>query len=136
MASASNYLENKLLDHITGKTAYTKPTVYLALCTADPTDAGTGASMNEVPDAGAYARVATSGATWNAASGGSTTNAAAITFTKATGSWGTITHFVLIDSGTHGAGNVIAHGALDASKAVISGDTVEFAIDSIDITLA
>ena len=47
--SASDYLELEILDHIFG-VAYAQPTVYLALCTADPTDAGTGASMNEVTD--------------------------------------------------------------------------------------
>ena len=41
MAEMSNYLEEKLLDHTLGTSAYTTPsTVYLALHTAVPTDAG------------------------------------------------------------------------------------------------
>ena len=47
----SDYTENELLDHIMGVGSLTMPTVYVALCTGDPTDAGTGASMNEVADA-------------------------------------------------------------------------------------
>jgi len=68
--SFSNYLENEILDHIVGKTSYTMPTAYIALCTSDPTDAGTGASMNEVANSGAYARVVTAGGDWNAAASG------------------------------------------------------------------
>lgn len=135
MGSFSDFLENEILDHITGKGAYSSPTVYIALCTADPTDAGTGANMNEVANSNAYARVTTSAATWDAASSGATANAAAITFTAASGSWGTITHFALVDSATHGAGNMLAHGSLSVSKAVGSGDVVEFAIGDLDITL-
>ena len=41
--SKSNYLENKILDHALGTTAFTQPTnQYLALHTADPTDAASG----------------------------------------------------------------------------------------------
>ena len=133
--SFSDYSEAKVLDHIVGKTSFTMPTAYVALCTADPTDAGTGASMNEVANANAYARVTTSGSDWDAAASGATANAAELSFPEATGSWGTITHFALVDSGTHGAGNMLAHGALDASKAIVSGDIVKFAIGALDITL-
>ena len=133
--SFSDYLEVELLDMIVGKTDYTMPTAYLALCTADPTDAGTGASMNEVADANAYARVTTDGDDWDAAASGATANAKALAFTAASGSWGTITHFALLDSGTHGEGNMLAHGDLTVSKAITSGDTVTFAIGDIDITL-
>ena len=133
--SKSDYLENKVLDHCVGKTAFTMPTTYLALCTADPTDAGTGASMNEVADSGSYARKATAGL-WAAASSGAIANNAAITFTEATGSWGTITHWALVDSGTHGAGNVLYHGSLDSSQAIVSGNTVQVPSGDLDITEA
>jgi hypothetical protein len=135
MGSFANYLENKLLDHVVGKTSYTMPTAYIALCTADPTDAGSGGGMNEVADANNYARKSTAGGDWNAASGGAIDNANAITFNQASGSWGTVTHFAIVDSATHGAGNMLAHGALGASKTIDSGDTPEFAAGDIDITL-
>jgi len=135
MGSFSNYTEDKVLDHIVGKTSFTMPTAYVSLCTADPTDAGTGASQNECANTNAYARVTTAGGDWDAASGGATANANDITFPEATGSWGTVTHFALNDSGTHGAGNMLGHGALSASKAIGSGDTPKFAAGYIDITL-
>jgi len=115
--SLSNYYEDSLLDTIL------EASLYLALCTADPTDAGTGAAMNEVADAGSYARVNITTATWSAASGGDKTNEAVITFPAATGAWGTVTHWAILDSTTHGAGNILWHGALTAPKVVASGDT-------------
>jgi len=125
--SFSDYLEVELLDQIVGKTDYTMPTAYIALCTADPTDAGTGADCNEVANANNYARVATDGDDWNAAASGSISNAEDITFPQASGSWGTVTHFAIIDSTTYGEGNLLASGALDSSKAIGNGDTPKFA---------
>lgn len=135
MGSFSDYAENIVLDHVTGKTAYEMPTIYVGLATADPTDAGTGASFNECANSGSYARKSTVGGDWNAASGGATSNANDITFVEATGSWGTATHFALLDSGSWGAGNMIAHSILTVSKTIDSGDTPKFAAGELDVTL-
>lgn len=134
--SASNYAENKFLDHLTGKTAFAKPTAYLGLCTADPTDAGTGAACNECANANNYGRVATAGGDWEAAAGGATANAEIITFLEASGSWGTATHFALFDSGTYGEGNMLAHAPLSVEKGITDGDTPKFAVGELDITMA
>jgi len=130
MGSFSDYTENKLLDHIVGKTSFTMPTAYVGLSTADPTDDGSGLAE---PSGNGYARVTTSGSDWNAASGGEIDNANAITFPEATGSWGTITHFALFDAAT--SGNMLAHGSLETSKAIGDGDTAQFAAGDLDITL-
>ena len=129
--SMSDYLELKVLDHVTGKTAYSMPTVYVVLCTADPTDAGTGASCNEVPHSGSYERVATAGSDWNAAAGGSASNATVLQFPTATGSWGTATYFALFDSGTYGAGNMLWHGSVTTPKTVSTNDAPQFAAGSL-----
>ncbi len=43
MAAMSNYLENALINEVLRATGYTAPTtVYVALFTSDPTDAGSG----------------------------------------------------------------------------------------------
>lgn len=128
--SASDYLEDKVLDHVTGKTAYTKPTCYIGVSTADPLDDGSGLAE---PVGNGYARVTTAGGDWDAASGGAVANAAAITFPQASGSWGTITHFAGFDAAS--AGNMLFHGDLAASKAVGSGDTLSFAIGDLDLTM-
>ena len=128
MGSITNYLEDELLDHVFNA-AWTAPTtIYLALATADPTDAATGASMNEVANSGAYARTAI---TVGAASSRRVTQDADVTFAEATGSWGTVTHWAITNSATHGAGDVLAHGAFTASKAVVSGNTAKVASGEI-----
>ena len=49
MAGKSDYLENKVLDHILGNTAYTAPaTLYFALFTSAPSDAGGGGGTEPV----------------------------------------------------------------------------------------
>lgn len=141
MSAMSDYLEGQLRAHVFRTSSFTKPTVLkVALATAAPTDASTGATITEVPNSNAYARTGPNplDANWSAASStdGLTDNVAAITFPTATGSWGTITHCVINDSATHGAGNNLFHGALTASKAVALNDIFEFAAGALDVTFA
>jgi hypothetical protein len=127
MAALSNYLENKLLDHALATTAYTKPTtVYVALFTTDPTDAGTGTEVS----GGAYVRKAV---TFGAATGGSASNSADVTFDVATASWGTVTHLAIFDAAT--AGNMLFHGAFTQSKAIASNDQFKIPAGNLTITL-
>jgi hypothetical protein len=130
MGSFADYWENEILDHLFGKGSYTPPTIYVGLSTADPTDDASGLAE---PSGNSYARVATAGADWNVASGGAIANANDITFPEATGSWGTITHFAIFDAAS--AGNMLAHGALNVSKSISSGDTAKFAAGDLDVTL-
>lgn len=133
MGAFSNYLENIVLDHIFRNQAYTPPTtVYVALCTADPGEAATGASMNEVSNSGGYQRVAV---TFGAASGGQISNSSAVTFPQASASWGTVTHVAIVDSNTYGSGNVLAYGPLTTSRTIQSGDTAQFATGVLTLSL-
>lgn len=126
--SFSDYAENKIVDHLTGKTSFTKPTAYIALFTAAPTDAGGGTEV-----AGSnYARVATAASDWNAASGGAATNAADITFPTPSGSWGTVTHFAAFDAST--VGNMLWWGDLATSKSPGSGDPVKFPAGQLTVS--
>jgi hypothetical protein len=130
MGSFADYWENEILDHLFGKGSYTPPTIYVGLSTADPTDDASGLAE---PSGNSYARVATASADWNVASGGAIANVNDITFPEATGSWGTITHFAIFDAAS--AGNMLAHGALNVSKSISSGDTAKFAAGDLDVTL-
>jgi hypothetical protein len=133
MGSFGDYWEKKVLDHIFNKAAYTAPTIYVALSTADPTDTGSGLAE---PSGNGYARKATAPADWNAAAGTNPTvtdNANALTFNEASGSWGTITHFALMDAAS--AGNLLAYGALTTPKAISAGDTPQFAVGDLDVQL-
>lgn len=127
MAAMSDYLENKLLDHVLGNTAFTQPAnLYLALFTSDPADDASGTECS----GNAYARTAI---TFNAASGGAADNAATVTFpTPTPGDWGTVTHFGIFDAAT--AGNLLVHGALTTSKVTAASDPVEFLAGDVTIT--
>lgn len=133
MGSFSDYLENKLLDHVFGGTAYSAPgTLYLGLFTAAPSDSGGGTEVS----GNGYARKAVTNNTtnWPNASGGSKAVGAAQEFAAANGgSWGTITHFGIFDASS--AGNLLAWGALTASKAIADADVFRFDAGNITITL-
>ena len=133
--SASNYLENEILDHILGAAAWSAPsTLYVSLHTADPGESGA-QDANEV-SGGSYARVAVTNNLTNfpAASGGAKSNGAAITFPTATGAWGTVTHWAIGDAAS-GAGNILFSGALSVSKSIVSGDPVSFPIGDLQVSV-
>lgn len=128
MAGKSDYLENKLLDHVLNGVAYSSPaSVYVGLYTSAPTDAGGGTEVS----GGSYARVQMTGG-FDTASGGATANTAAITFPTSSGAWGTVTHFGIFDASTNG--NLLYWGALAASKTIASGDIAKFNAGELDIT--
>jgi hypothetical protein len=134
MAAASDFLENKLLDHVLkySTAPYTGPsTVYLALFTAS-TGLETNSPSAEISTSGtAYGRQSIAFAT---ASGGSSASNATVTFTAATSNWGTITHVALMDAST--AGNVLFHGAVTTSKTIETGDTFQVSSGNLTISLA
>lgn len=133
MGSLSNYAENALVNHICRNSAYTPAaTLYLALATADPTDAATGASMNEVANTGNYARTAI---TFGAAASRRVTQSGAVTFPQASGAWGTVTHWAIVDSATHGAGNVLASGAFGTSRSPVAGNTPSVASGEVYVEI-
>lgn len=121
MGSLTNYAESALVKHITVEAAYTSvANLFLCLCTADPTDAATGASMNEVANSGSYQRTAI---TFGAVASRRSTQNATVTFPQLSGALGTATHWAICDSQTYGAGNVLAHGAFETGKALVTNNT-------------
>ena len=126
--SKSDYLEDKVLDHALGTTAYTQPTAqHLALHTADPGEAGNGAELVGT----GYSRSAID---FNAASGGTATGpTSVIEFTNSGGSaWTEVTHFGIWDAST--SGNLLYYGQLTTPKTVAAGDTLRFTAASISIS--
>ncbi len=97
----STYLQNALLNHVLRNTAFTTPgtNVWVALYTANPTAAGGGTEVT----GGSYARVQVEGTgDWDAPSGGVTQNTNAIVFPAATGDWGIINSFAVLDNTSGG----------------------------------
>lgn len=142
MTAASDFLENKVLDHVLrySTAPYTAPsTLYLALFVNTSGNAATnleaGTLTDEVPTAGstAYARQTV---TFAAASSGSSATNATVTFPTATASFGTITHVAIMDGATRGAGNVLFYGAVTTSKTIDTGDTFQVTSGNLTISLA
>lgn len=139
MGAMTDYQENKLIDFLLRGQAYTPAaTVYLALFTAAPSDAGGGTEVT----GGAYARVAVpcsttdwagtqaaASTTVSSGNSGTTSNNNTLTFATPTASWGTIVAVALFDAAT--GGNMIVQGTLTASQVVNTGNTVSFAPGSL-----
>jgi hypothetical protein len=149
-AGISDYLENKLIDHLFRATAFTAPTTLcVGLITGTGTDAGTGAAPGTEASYTGYARTAlnagvaawksTNGATSGASSGtgGTTSNASIITIgSAATSGPQVLTGFFLADSCTIGAGNIHFYAPLTASKTINNGDPAPtFAVDALAVQI-
>ncbi len=132
MGGKSDYLENAMLDHILGGGDYTRPaTVYIALFTTSPVDAGTGGT--EVAGNN-YSRVSVTNnnTNWPAASAGAKSNGTTITFPTASGSWGTINTFGIYDAST--SGNLLYYGSLATAQVITNGNTLTFSAGNLVIT--
>lgn len=126
MSAMSDYLENAIGNHILRNIAYTSPTtVYCALYTVAPSDAGGGTEVS----GGGYARQAV---TFGAPSNGVFTNSADVVFPIATANWGTIVAFALFDAAT--GGNMLIYGNLSSPKTINSGDQFRFPAGQLSVT--
>ena len=120
--SISNYAELKILDHTTGRAAWTAPTtVYLKLHTDDPGEEGTSNAATET---------SRKSVSWDAAASGSIGSSATVEWTNVS-TTETYSHWSLWDAST--AGNCLWTGALSSSAAVTAGDT--FQITSLTLSL-
>lgn len=127
MAEFSNYLENKLLDHVLKNTAYSSPTTtFVGLLLSDPGDGNTG---TEVTGSG-YARQSLS---VNSASSGSTSNSADVIFPQAGSAWGTVTHIGIFDALT--SGNLLMYSPATESKTVGNGDIIKIVSGALTVSL-
>lgn len=132
--SLSNYMENVVQDHLFGKSVPPEAwpaSLWVALCIANPTDAGVGIACWEIragQEQWGYARVQTYSTDWNlwedAAAGGIKNNGV-IRFPEAVGGdWGLATHFALLDDAV--GGNMIAYGELVPEINITAGSIPKF----------
>ena len=140
--AATNYLERRLLHFIfkNNSLSFSSPgdSIYVGLATAvSDAEAATGSSGYTEATFGSYARQQVTASNWTTIGADSTdtqtaTNAANIEF-PASGGGGTdtITHVFLADASS--SGNILFVGALDASKAIASGDI--FRINAGNLTI-
>jgi hypothetical protein len=132
--SKADYLESAILDHVLGGPDFTRPaTVYVALFTADPSDAGGGTEVS-TDDWSNYARKAvTNNATnWPGAVAGSKSNGTDIDFGTATivGAGVTVIAAAILDV----ASNFLYWLELTADKTITNGDPVKFPAGSLVVT--
>jgi hypothetical protein len=120
--SISNYAELKILEHTTGKTAWTIPSnVYVKLHTGDAGEDGT---------SNAAAETTRKVAAWATASSGAIATSATLEWTNVA-STETYSHWSMWDALT--SGNCLWTGALSSSAAVTAGDT--FQITTLTLSL-
>lgn len=136
MAGLTNYLEDKIMNHVFGSTTFTKPTnYYVGLLTATPSDSAGGTEVT----GGSYARQVcafsiTGTGTAQAA------NTSAITFPTATADWGIVGWVGIYDA--LASGNLVAYQNLQKSdfsttttKTINDGDIFKFNASTIKIQL-
>lgn len=141
----TNFASNKLIDLIWRAQAYTWPaTLYAALYTAAPSNAGGGTECN----GGGYARVpiASSLAAWSgthepgstdasSGTGGRISNNGAVAFGTPTGNWGTITHEGLFNAAS--GGSLMLWGPLADPRTISAASLApSHPINTLAITLA
>ena len=116
--SKTNYLETQLLNHVLRAAPYSGPsTVYAALFTAAPGEAGGGTEVS----GGAYARQPV---TFSAPAPDSVANTADVNFPVATANWGTVVAFAIMDAAS--SGNMLYFANLTASRTVLTNDQFRF----------
>lgn len=125
--SLSDYLENKILDHMLGGPDFVRPaTVYLGLWTSALSDASTGSSSGEATFGG-YARVAVTNNSTNfpGASAGGKSNGSTITFpTPTSGAGQVVTHVGVFDASS--SGNLLMWADLTSPITVVVGSAIYF----------
>ena len=139
--AATTYLENKLLSFIfknnAGSFATPGNSIYVGLATAvSDAEAGTVTEVNTSTQDANYVRRQVTAANWTLASSSTdqqtVTNAANIEYPASSGAATyTVTHAFIADAAT--SGNILFVGALDASKAIASGDI--FRINAGNLTI-
>lgn len=120
--SISNYGELKILDHLTGTSAWTAPSgTYVQLHTGDPGETGASNVATETTR---------KAASWSSAASGAIATSATLEWTNVS-TTETYSHWSLWDAST--SGNCLWYGALSASASVVAGDT--FQVTSLTLTL-
>lgn len=144
MSQMSDYLENKLVDHIFRSATFAKPPfLFIGLLTSASSDSVPGTEVV----GGSYARVQRdpSDANWEATQGGvigvssgttgQTQNFAALTFPTPSAPWGVVTHLGFYDASV--GGNLLLYGTLTQPKTINFGDPApSFAPGQLDVIFA
>ena len=114
MGSLTDFGENALIDHVFGTTYTPSATLYLALYTDDPDDDGTATEAD-------YTGYARTEITLGLAASRTVTQDALVTYNQCTVGTNVISHWGIMELVS--GGDMLAHGALTATKTVSPGKT-------------
>ena len=137
MAGLTNYLEDKIVNHVFGSTSYTKPSNwYVGLLTATPSDSAAGTEVS----GGSYARQVCA-FTISGSGIAQAINTSAITFPTASGAdWGVVGWIGIYDAVS--GSNLVAYQNLQKSDfstttttTINDGDIFKFNATTITIQL-
>tara|TARA_Y100000004_G_C8731071_1_gene334325 strand:+ start:18 stop:458 length:441 start_codon:yes stop_codon:yes gene_type:complete len=146
MSALTEYLENKLINHVFRNVAYTTPgtSIYVGLIGYYESGGSNGLEQGLKPynaankelSGGSYARVQHTDwrSPYTIGTSGVIDNNTAVTFPTATGNWGMVSGVIIADASTEG--NVLMHGALTTPRDVKSGDVFKFNANDLDITFS
>lgn len=130
MTAASDYLEQKFLEHLTGHSSWTAPSaLYVALMTGDPLDNAQMANVYEL-SGGGYERLE---AEFDQPADGQTANTDELTFSNLVTNGAPITHVAIFDAAT--GGNMLLHGPLLEPRAVPNGEAAYFAPGDLTLSM-
>lgn len=134
MSILTDYMEKKLLDHIFGQAAFTRPNeLYLGLSTTAFADSDNGSTASaKEPSGNSYARVRIDNISEYNTSGDDIRNNSSIDFAEATGSWGSIGYWGVFD-GTGSSANMLMHGSFSSATTVASGDQFRISTGDFEI---
>jgi len=117
MAAMTEYLKDKLIQHVLCHVAYTSPTtVYLALYTTPPTVGGGGTEVT----GGSYVRKALT-LTWGGAGTGSASNGSAVSFTGMPAC--TVVGGAVLDASS--GGNMLLFTPATTPRSVTAGQSID-----------
>lgn len=123
MPGISEYLANRLFDHVLRGVTYQPPAaIFMALFLGNPVQGGSEVS------GGGYQRVTV---TFSPAANRRISNSSDVEFPEATADWGTITHFALFDAAT--AGNMLYYGVVTPNVQVVTGMQIMFKAGKLTI---
>lgn len=125
MSFISDFLENKLIDHVFRNTPYSAPgTIYLALYSSDPGEDNSGTELS----GSGYDRQPF---TVDAPANGISYNGSDIIYPTATADWATATHVGIFDTAL--GGNLLFYGPLSSSVAITNGNNFRIPAGNLGI---
>lgn len=125
MSFISDYLEEKLVDHVFRASTLVSPAaVYVGLFSANPQEDGSGPELI----GNGYGRVI---ASFAAPTDGVAANDADVIFDPATSNWATITHLAVFDA--QNAGNMLFYGSLSAPITISTGNNFRLPVGNLAV---